>query len=393
MPSDDGPLVAADESFGHQIVETHARVAQADRSWTEKVCAMAASRDGALQVALGVGKYTNRNVFDGYAGVSRGREQWTVRGSRRLGDDLERLGVGPVQYDVIEPFRRVRFRCEPNDVVPIAFEWTFEAVVPPALEQRDRQRARRGYRLDAEVLRYHQVGVATGWVDVAGTRHDITPDAWFSTRDHSWGVRQDVGIPPADVEGAVPPGSAVRPSTLSFRFSWSPMLLERADGTVYAVHHQFRKLRAFGYEETRIEGGVEHPDGRVEPFVTLQPELRFDSANRRVLGGTLHFTMEDGSARPVTVEAIGDTGFHLGTGLYFGLDGHHHGEWRGKLHVDGEHIADCTDPATARRIHQIRDAVLRVDDPVGGGRGWCNFQTAIVGEWPDEGLDEAGSFV
>ena len=47
----------------------------------------------------------------------------------------------------------------------------------------------------------------------------------------------------------------------------------------------------------------------------------------------------------------------------------------------------------ARRIHQIRDAVLRVDDPVGGGRGWCNFQTAIVGEWPDDGLDEESSFV
>ena len=33
----DGPLVAADEGMTHKIVETHARVAQADRSWTEKV--------------------------------------------------------------------------------------------------------------------------------------------------------------------------------------------------------------------------------------------------------------------------------------------------------------------------------------------------------------------
>lgn len=389
MPSDDGPLVAADESFGHQIVETHARVAQADRSWTEKVCAMAGARDGGVQVAMGLGKYTNRNVFDAYAGVSRSREQWTVRGSRRLSDEPERLGVGPVHYEVLEPFERVRFRCERNDIVPVAFEWTFEAVVPPVLEHRDRQHARRGYRLDADVLRYHQIGVASGWVEIEGERREITPDGWFSTRDHSWGVRQDVGLPPADVEGAKP-GSVNR---LSFRFSWSPMLLERPDGSRYAVHHQYRKLRAFGYEETRVEGGVEHPDGRVEPFATLQPELRFDPDNRRVLGGTLHFGTPDGSTRPITVEAIGDTGFHLGTGLYFGLDGHHHGEWRGKLHVDGEHIADCTTADTARRIHQIRDAVMRVDDPVGGGRGWCNFQTAIVGEWPDEGLDEASSFV
>src|SRR5207249_2558786 len=36
MSLEDGPLVAADESLTHQIVETHARVAHADRSWTEK---------------------------------------------------------------------------------------------------------------------------------------------------------------------------------------------------------------------------------------------------------------------------------------------------------------------------------------------------------------------
>jgi hypothetical protein len=389
MPSDHGPLVAADEAFTHQIVETHAHVAQADRSWTEKVCAMAAARDGSLQVAFGVGKYTNRNVLDGYAGVSRGREQWTVRGSRRLSDDPDRIGVAGVQYDVIEPFRRVRFRCEPSDVVPIAFEWIFEAAVPPVLEQRDRQHSRRGYRLDAEVLRYHQIGIASGWVEVAGARHDITPETWFSTRDHSWGVRQDVGLPLDDIEG----GGAGAVSQLSFRFSWSPMLLERPDGSRYAVHHQHRLLRVFGYEETSVEGGVEHPDGKVERFAALKPGLRFDPVTRRVLGGTLHFSMADGSARPITVEALGETGFHLGTGLYFGLDGHHHGEWRGKLHTDGEYIDDCTAPATARRIHQIRDAVMRVDDPVGGGHGWCNLQTTIVGEWPDEGLDAASSFV
>ena len=125
----------------------------------------------------------------------------------------------------------------------------------------------------------------------------------------------------------------------------------------------------------------------------MRPELRFDRANRRVLGGRLHFTMADGTARPIDVEAVGDTGFHLGLGLYFGLDGHHHGEWRGALHVEGEHVPDCTDPVVARRIHQIRDALVRVDDPVGGGRGWGNLQTALVGAWPDEGLDESSSFV
>ena len=387
MPPEDGPLVAADESFTHQIVETHARVAQTDRSWTEKVCAMAGARDGSLSLGFGLGKYTNRNVLDGYAGVSRGVEQWTVRASRRLSDEVDRTGAGPLHYDVLEPFRRVRFRCDPNDVVPIAFEWIFEAAVPAHLERRDVQRSRRGYRVDAEVLRYHQIGVASGWVEVDGTRTELSEDAWFSTRDHSWGVRQDVGLPPTDVE------TGTRPDDLSFRFSWSPMLLERPDGTRYAIHHQHRHLRVMGYEERMFEGGIEHPDGRVEPFAALVPDLTYDPVNRRVLGGTLHATMADGSDRPISVEATGATGFHLGAGLYFGLDGHHHGEWRGPRHVDGEHVADCTVPEVARRLHQIRDAVMRVDDPIGGGTGWCNFQTTISGAWPEAGLDAASSFV
>jgi hypothetical protein len=384
----DGVLVPADEFFVHQIVETQAYVAHADRSWTEKVCAMAGARDGSISLGFGVGKYPNRNVFDGYAAVSRGREQWTVRGSRRLADDPGPLSVGPIRYDVVEPLRQVRFACAANEHVPIAFDWTFTSVVPPVLEVRDRTRARSAYRMDSDLLRYHQTGVASGWVEVDGVRTEIAPDEWFSTRDHSWGVRHDVGVPPSDVEptGGLIPGVA-------FRFSWSPMLLQRANGDYYAIHHQLREIKAFGYEERRLEGTIEHPDGRVDRIRDIRADLKYDSTNRRVLGGTLHFGMTDGTDRPVTVTAMGDTGVHLGLGLYFGLDGHHHGEWRGRLHVDGEHTTDCTERKTAARIHQIRDALMRVDDLVGGGTGWCNLQTAVVGAWPDLGLDEESSFI
>jgi hypothetical protein len=103
--------------------------------------------------------------------------------------------------------------------------------------------------------------------------------------------------------------------------------------------------------------------------------------------------MRDGSASTLDVDVVSDTGFHLGTGLYVGLDGHHHGEWRGSLHVDGERIADCSTPETARRIHQIRDTVVRITDPVGGGVGWGNWQPMVTGDWPDLGLTAETSFV
>ena len=84
---------------------------------------------------------------------------------------------------------------------------------------------------------------------------------------------------------------------------------------------------------------------------------------------------------------------HLGAGLYFGFDGHHHGEWRGPLHVDGERIANCAGSAEARRLHQIRDTVVHVTDPAGGGEGWGNCQPIITGGDAGLGLDEATSFI
>ena len=382
-----GPLVPADETFHHQITDTFATVAQSDRSWTEKVCAMAAPRDGSVQLAFGMGKYVNRGVLDAYAGVSRGREQWTVRSSRRLWPEVERLETGPIRYEVLEPLQSVRFSLAPNDVVPIAFEWTFTGAVPTALEQPEHHRSRDGLRLDADIVRYHQIGTASGWVEVDGVRHELDDATSVSTRDHSWGVRYMVGAPVADVE------EAVRPPSVSTTVIWSPVLCERPDGSRYGIHTYYQRHGIGGWQRVELQGGIEHPDGRREPFAALVPEAEVRDDNRRLTGATLRFTMADGSARPITVTPLGDTGFHLGTGLYFGFDGHWHGEWRGDLHVDGEHIADCTDPATARRIHQMRDNLVRVDDPVGGGVGYGNLQSIFAGPHPELGLTEEASFL
>jgi len=389
MAFGDGPLVAADEWFTHQIVETHAHVGHADRAWTEKVVAMAAARDGSLCLAFGLGTYVNRNVVDGWAAVSRGREQWTVRASRRLADDPTGLRVGPIRLEIEKPLQRLRFSCDANDQMPFAFAWEFDAAGPAVLEARDRSRARGGFRLESDLLRYHQVGLATGVIELEGRRIEIGRDGWFATRDHSWGVRHGVGSEPDDVE----PRPGLEVPGVAFRFSWSPMLLWRPDGSCYGLHHQIRESRAAGFAEHRAEGTAEEAGGAVERFADAHADLRYDPDNRRPLGGTLHFHCADGSDRPVTLESVGETGTHLGLGLYFGLDGREHGQWRGRRHVEGEYVADCADPANARRIHQIRNTIVRVEDPVGGGSGWGDLQTTIVGAWPELGLTDESSFL
>jgi hypothetical protein len=353
---------------------------------------MAAARDGSLQLGFGLGKYVNRNVMDAYAGVSRGVEQLTVRASRRLAPHPDLTVIGPLTYEVLEPMQLVRFALERTDTQPIAFDWVFHAAVPPHLE--DRTHTRAGFRVSSDLVRYHQIGVASGWVEVDGTRTELTPDAWVSTRDHSWGVRYDVGRPLADTE----PFDMLAIPGLSFRMIWSPILMERADGSRYGLmmHHQI--VRAPGYDRKLVMGGIEHPDGRFDPWIDLEPELAFDPVNRRLLGGRVHATTGTGRAartRTLEVDVVSDTGFHLGAGLYFGFDGHHHGEWRGDLHVDGERIPDCSTPDAARRLHQIRDTVVRVVDTTPGeeGEGWGNCQPIITGGDEELGLTEEQSFL
>lgn len=377
--ADIGDLLAADEGFNHQIADTFAVVGTSDPAWTEKACAMALARDGSVQLGFGLGRYPNRNVLDAYAALSRGPEQVTVRGSRRLAADPEVLAVGPIRYEVIEPLRSVRFVLEPNDTQPLAFDWTFESVVPPMLEERTHLRDQ--YRVSADLVRYHQTGVASGWLELDGVRQEITPDTWVSTRDHSWGVRYDVGPPPADRGD-----TNAFPAGVGFMMIWCPALMTRADGSQYALHLHFTWVSMPGFEQKTVTAGVEHPDGTREPLVDLRPDLRFDPDNRRLLGGTVTAVTAAGEERPITIEVLSDTGVQLGAGLYFGLDGHHHGEWRGELHVEGERIADCRPPEVARRLHQIRDTAVRVLDPVGGGTGIGNCQPIAAGPWPDLGL-------
>lgn len=382
-----GPLVPADETFNHQITDTFARVGQTDRAWTEKVCAMACARDGSVQLAFGLGKYTNRGVMDGYAGVSRGVEQWVVRASRKLAPDPGTATIGPIRYEILEPLRSIRFALDANDASPVAYEWTFTGVVPPFLENREVHTSRDRYRLDADVVRFHHSGTARGWVEIDGARTELDDASWVSTRDHSWGVRYQVGVPVEDLE------PQETPAGFAGYALWSPVVCERADGEQYALHFYYQRHGIGDWNRTTFEGGVEHADGKKESFVSAVPDLRFRDDNRRFLGGTIACVMKDGTERVFALEPVSETGFHLGTGLYFGLDGHWHGEWRGPRHVEGEYFADCSLPEVAHRIHQHRDCVIRVTDETGGGTGVGNLQSIVTGPHPEIGLTEAASFV
>lgn len=376
-----GPLLDADEFFNHQIVDTFATVSQSDYSWTEKVCGMAAARDGSLSIGFGFGKYPNRNVVDAYGGISRGVEQWTVRASRALDAAPDSIGAGPLRYEVVEPLQRVRVALERNAVQPIAFELELEGSVPCMVEEREDRRTLSGYRRSADQIRYHQSGIARGWIELDGRRIAVEPQRWLMTRDHSWGLRPSVGAPLTDLQPD--PMDAHPPRVLAV---WNPLHFTRPDGAIYAFHQYTLLYEGEGWRHEKVQGGFEYPDGRREGVRHIEPRLRFDARNRRLLGGEFVLTMPDGRTRVLSARVLGDTGFHLGAGLYHGFDGHHHGQWRGRLHVDGEHFADCSTPESAARLNQFRDCLIEVTDAETGAVGVGNCQTWVQGAWPQLGL-------
>lgn len=376
-----GPLLPSDEKFNHQVVETFATVGQSDPAWAEKVCGMAAAKDGKLQIGFGFGKYTNRNVVDAYAGISRGTEQWTVRASRALNSDPDSVDAGPIRYEIIEPLHQIRVILEPNEVQPIAFDLLFSSIAACVLEDREDRRDMHGYRKSTDQLRYHQTGVAHGWLEIDGERHIIRQEEWISTRDKSWGIRPSVGVPPADME---PDYQQHIPQALAI---WNPVCFRRADGSTYAFHHYYLHFSGPGFTHQRVQGGFEDASGQTEKITGMTPALVFDPATKRLQGGEFLFLLENGTERPMRFEKLSETGFYLGAGHYHGGDGHYHGSWRGQLLVDGDHVVDATRSEVLARYTQFRDCMIRVEDPVGGGVGYGNCQTYVHGAWPEFGLD------
>ena len=379
-----GKLLAADEQLNHQIVDTFATVAESDLSWTEKLWTPISRKDGSLQIDVGMGRYQNRDVIDAFAGISRGREQWTVRASRELSLDPLATKVGPIHYEVIEPLKKIRWRLEQNDIIPLRFDVTFDAVFPAFFEDRHIQRDERGFRVVSNVVRYHQAGAASGWVEIEGKREEIKPDDWFCYRDHSWGVRLDVGAPPTDLRPARDFGERKFEDS-KFLLNWSPFLLQRSDGTRYEYHFylQIRSDEVFYFSGYR-----NHADGRQERIARVRPMLRYDNDTRRLLGGHLLIDMLNGETAKVEIEVMGESGFYLSTALYLGFDGKKHGNWRGELNLDGERIPDMTAPDIRKRLATaVRDTIVRVRE--GEAQGYGLFEPIVLGDWPEMNLSSS----
>jgi hypothetical protein len=294
--------------------------------------------------------------------------------------------VGPVHYRVVEPLRAVQVRLDATEHAPIAFDVELRGAFTASLEDPWPDRSPDGYRVTHNVLRYHQVGTAAGWVEVEGRRTEITADEWISIRDHSWGLRPGVGKP---IPGLPRGGRKIKQMFMT----WLPMTMTRPDGSSYSLFVMYQEERGDGFLEIRCQAEQQNDDGTSHRFASVEQDMHFRDDNRRFTHGTITLVDTDGTKRPLTITAAGPTGFHLGTAGYYGWNDWVYGQWVGDERIEGNHVTDADKPENARELHQLRDLLVRVDDPVGGGSGLGNAETFALGAFPERGLTAEHSFL
>lgn len=370
-------LTTLDDSPWHQLPTTFDHVGTSDPRFFDRLWFAASDRvgEGALQFTMGV--YQNMNVVDGGVVFIAGGRQHNLRVSRSLRPRYE-SNCGPLAIEVREPMKRIGLSVAPNaSGVTAELEWL--ASDPPQ-EERPHY-ARLSGRVLEDYSRYDQIGSCTGWFEVEGERHAV--DSWWSCRDHSWGVRERVGIP-EPVTG--PPASAGQGSGLfAFLFYSTPD---------FSGHVQVTR-RAEGLNHSTVEI-IDRATGvsTLGERVGLDADFVDPDRPRRMASATFDVHLAGGSAVRLETQALGPAVAMQGLG-YGGYDDELGlGVWRGEQFQESD-VWDVSHPARVgypdgsvrRPVHRIQPVRVR-QYARGGSAGSVSEGTGsltFIAELPFEG--------
>jgi hypothetical protein len=304
-------LSALDETVMHQASLPFEYAAVSDHRFFDRLMNSAFAPDGSAGITMGIGVYKNMNVMDGFAVVQHGsKTQHNLRLSRALRPNMN-TEIGPFRTEIIDPLKSRRFILEPGADYPHHFDVTFQASLEPHLE--DKHDGRIDGRLATDYLRYCQNGVLNGVIGIDGT--EIPVRDWYMWRDHSWGVRPNVGgwdpFTGTGGQGTFP--SAIRSGgkgLMLFGFGFSTpeyggyiSLIENGQGgRIYLTGH------------------VGWPDGRNLKVVDAAYDIEFVGHSRDFSTMTIRFETDDGQHFEARNEAIGRTWIFKGLGYDGGFN-------------------------------------------------------------------------
>ena len=109
-------LLGVDEYPFHQFADTFAAVVTSDPMWNDGHYICAADQAGTVALTSNLRLYPNNDVMDGFVCLRYEGHQYNVRVSRVLRPEMDRLQVGPLRIDIVEPLQTVRLVLEPNTI-------------------------------------------------------------------------------------------------------------------------------------------------------------------------------------------------------------------------------------------------------------------------------------
>ena len=177
-----------------------------------------------------------------------------------------------------------------------------------------------GRRQTQDTYRLAHVGSYEGWLEVDGTRYEVTPDRWLGARDHSWGVRHGVGEP--EPKGI---GAKIHPDmTMGFFHNWLPIQFD--DHMVKITVDNDHAGRRLLEEAVKL---YNLSDDR-EPEHLGRPEIdiTYFSGTREIEKAEIWFSGDGASDLRITTTPLTTVYLKAGSGyMYDGYWGH--GVWQG----------------------------------------------------------------
>lgn len=365
-------LTEFDDSVWHQLPTTFDHVGTSDPRFFDRLWFAASDRRGGATLQFTIGVYQNMNVVDGGVVAIIDGRQHNLRVSRQL-RPIYKTECGPLSVRVVEPFKHIRLEID-HDGFRGRLDW--QGALPP---QEESQHFRRlAGRVLEDYARYDQTGSCSGWLELEGRR--VAVDDWWSCRDHSWGVRERVGIAEPRT-GEFPPPVGGLFAFLFYStsaYGGHVQVARGGDGTRYLSASILDAAGNQRWLGKSAEIGVAFVD---------------NTRPRRMQRAAFDVTATGGETTRIEVEASGPSVAMPGLGYGGYDDGLGLGVWRGIQHLESEvwnvtHHADVVYPdgTTGRPIHRIQPVRVVQHGPEGTSTGFGSLTLIAEGDLEHLGI-------
>ena len=379
-------LTALDETLHHQGPETFAHVLTTDHRFYDRQLMIGFSPDGRAGFLAGITVFKNMNVIEGFVVAQvHGNKQYNIRFSQPLRpfSDTMQAEIGPMAIDIVRPLQELRLRLAKGDY-PIALDMTYEGVIPAGLQ------APHSGRLDgrkhSDYLRYHQVGKAKGWMEVAGERFEASE--WFAWRDHSWGVRPVVG--------------GFEPFTGTQTAGGVASAAQTGDRGLFLIYFGFSNGVQAGDVQLKedgsgkrffLDGEVYNVGGPAIRVVDARHHIEFQPGTRLFATARMELDLANGETWHLNAQPVGKPWAFFGSGMDGGFfDGKGQGVYRSSELLTEVDVYDMSEPEIIKlpdgstRLPKHREQLTVCE--INGVEGQAYVPMFVIGKQPRFGLPD-----